>query len=406
MPIYDVENRFSYYKNYSDNILIGPPKPKMGDTTWHRVVSGSIVSGSEEWKGASLASNFAYQRTNPFYKSGEVRYLRIISAKQQFEDSIVPDIVSLHLTGTYGRGGGVFWGNFVTGPDALLLLFATSSFPAVTGSDTNAVSNYEWVTSYPFEKKYGYVPRQRGGGIYQGNVPYVYTSGVPNIFQAQPAFRKIDRRYIILGNAYMDIAAPYTKSLDLVLDSNGFYDPGYSPLFPSYPTDWHPTPTNFSLFGSADGLDGSKLVYGIKSTGADKKYAGLDGDDFNYAYSASWSVGCEGWKYGLYNGIPTNFSCVFRQNHYGQPRDMLEGRPYTKTYNNALIGGPLDEAGGINFISGSALRGESDNWLTASIYQSKNVAAAYVVNPYGSGIFDKEYRASQPWFDNDPRLGT
>ena len=85
---------------------------------------------------------------------------------------------------------------------------------------------------------------------------------------------------------------------------------------------------------------------------------------------------------------------------------MLEGRPYTKTYNNPLIGGPLDEGGGINFISGSALSGESDNWLTASIYQAKNVAAAYVVNPYGSGIFDKQYRASQPWFDNDPRVGT
>ena len=179
MPIYDVENRFSYYKNYSDNILIGPPKPKMGDTTWHRVVSGSIVSGSEEWKGASLASNFAYQRTNPFYKSGEVRYLRIISAKQQFEDSFVPDIISLHSTGTYGRGGGVFWANFVgSGIDAMWLLFATSSFPAVTGSDTNAVSNYEWVTSYPFEKKYGCVPRQRGGGIYQGNLPYVFKSGI------------------------------------------------------------------------------------------------------------------------------------------------------------------------------------------------------------------------------------
>jgi len=66
----------------------------------------------------------------------------------------------------------------------------------------------------------------------------------------------------------------------------------------------------------------------------------------------------------------------------------------------------MDTDGGINFISGSALSGESNNWLTASIYQSTNVTAAYTVNPYGSGIFDKEYRASQPWHDDDPRVGT
>jgi hypothetical protein len=147
-----------------------------------------------------------------------------------------------------------------------------------------------------------------------------------------------------------------------------------------------------------------KLVFGINPRPISTNDSGntISG----YVVSNMTGAYIEGWKYGLYNGIPANFSCVFRQNHYGQPRDMLEGRIYTKTYNNPAIGGPLDEAGGINFISGSALRGESDNWLTASIYGSTNVAAAYTVNPYGSGIFDKEYRASQPWFDNDPRVGT
>lgn len=81
---------------------------------------------------------------------------------------------------------------------------------------------------------------------------------------------------------------------------------------------------------------------------------------------------------------------------------MLEGRPYTQTYNNPVAGGPLDK--GITFVSGSALAGESNDWLTASIYNNTNVVAAYTVNPYGSGIYDNFYRSSQPWFDNDPRL--
>lgn len=401
MPIYDVENRFSYYKNYSDNILVGRPKPTIGSSVWQRSVSGSVVSGSEEYKGAALASDFTYQQANRFYKSGEVRYLRLSSATQQFEDSIVPDVVSLHSTGSYGAGKGVFWASFGGGGvDALWLLFSTSSF--LTGSDNGVVSNYEWYYSFPFEKKYNYVPRQQGGGIYKNRIYYQHVLSDTNIFKALPAFRSIDRQYIILGTAYLDVSSPYTKSMDVVIDGSGYYDPGYTSGF--YPPDWHDDPV-FSLFGSADRRDGLKLVYGIKAASVDKFYAGLEGTNLNYAYSASWSVRCEGWKYGLYNGIPTNFSCVFRQNHYGQPRDMLEGRPYTQTYNKPEIGGPLDEAGGINFISGSALRGESDNWLTASIYGSTNVAAAYAVNPYGSGIFDKEYKASQPWFDNDPRVG-
>jgi hypothetical protein len=30
---------------------------------------------------------------------------------------------------------------------------------------------------------------------------------------------------------------------------------------------------------------------------------------------------------------------------------------------------------------------------------------AYRVNPYGSGIFDRFYRAYQPWHDEDSRIG-
>ena len=82
MPIYDVENRFSYYKSYSDNILVGPTRPTMGSYDWQRSVSGSIVSGSEEWKGATVLSDYTYKKANPFFRSGEVRYLRLNSASQ------------------------------------------------------------------------------------------------------------------------------------------------------------------------------------------------------------------------------------------------------------------------------------------------------------------------------------
>lgn len=409
MPIYDVENRFSYYKNYSDNILVGPPKPTIGSSIWQRSVSGSVVSGSEEWKAATVASDFIYQRAHPFYKSGEVRYLRIASSTQKIEDSFVPDVISLHATGTYGAGKPALDQNFAgSGKDFLWILFATSSFPAITGSDSGIVSNYEWINSYPFEKKYSYVPRSVDRDIYRLTVDYEleYTS-FENIFQAVNQTVSIDKKNIIVGSSYINTVSPYTKSLDLLLDIPGYYDPGYTDPLLLLPNDWHEY--SYALFlGSMVNNYGRKLVYGIKPSYVDSIVPSPStlGSYENYYYQISYTVDCEGWKYGLYNGIPTNFSCVFRQNHYGQPMDMLEGRPYTKTYNNPEIGGPLDEGGGINFISASALAGESNNWLTASIYGGTNVAAAYTVNPYGSGIFDKEYRASQPWHDDDPRLGT
>jgi hypothetical protein len=37
-----------------------------------------------------------------------------------------------------------------------------------------------------------------------------------------------------------------------------------------------------------------------------------------------------GWKYGLYSGLPMHSKAVFRRNRYGQLRDMLEQRQYTK----------------------------------------------------------------------------
>jgi hypothetical protein len=40
-----------------------------------------------------------------------------------------------------------------------------------------------------------------------------------------------------------------------------------------------------------------------------------------------------GWKYGLYSGLPMNSKAVFRRNRYGQLRDMLEQRQYTKFIN-------------------------------------------------------------------------
>lgn len=47
-----------------------------------------------------------------------------------------------------------------------------------------------------------------------------------------------------------------------------------------------------------------------------------------------------GWKYGLYSGLPMNSKSIFRRGKFGQFRDMLEQRQYTKFVNTGIS--PLD----------------------------------------------------------------
>lgn len=394
MPIYDVENRFSYYKSYSDNILIGDEKPTIGSNTWVRGVVGSVVSGSLEYLFQPIFSKFIFEAINPFFRSGEVRYRRFFSANQTIQDSVMPDILALYQTGSYGSGSIVS-----IGADPAILGGNTRTFPllfskdgkVVTGSNSERINNIEWVNSYPFEKKYELVNRNNNFA-YDIEYSFDLTPTNANIFTYSPPFfqpKVLDYQFVL---SQTSVAANLTTSV--------FFGFNAYTLLVGLLVDFY-----YGSYSSFDERYRKSFVFGIKPSvrSFTKPFnTGVTGSTLSYITGSFIDCEAEGWKYGIYNAIPTNFSCVFRQNHYGQFRDMLEGRPYTQTYNNPVAGGPLDK--GITFVSGSALAGESNDWLTASIYNNTNVVAAYTVNPYGSGIYDNFYRSSQPWFDNDPRL--
>ena len=401
MPIYDVENRFSYYKSYSDNIMFGSALPALGSSTWDRGVIGSVVSGSEEWRASIIYSDYLFKVSSSFFRSGEVRYLRLSSANQTIEDSKVPDPVSLYTTGSYGSGSIVSSANplILFGVNTFSMLFSRDG-NSITGSSHQRVNNIEWNTSFPFEKKYSGVPRENDQATYDLKVRYDTSKTLANIFTTNSYSTTAERFRLIFAET---LVVSNTKAINYNL--NALCIPPFG----------IPIPLFFgSTFG--DTRSANSFIFGIKpklnllinNTGLPNIDTGSIGANNDYITGSSIGYSAEGWKYGLYNGVPTNFSAVFRQNHYGQFRDMLEQRIYTATYNNPQIGGPMDANGGIKFISGSSLAGESNNELTASIYNEKpdklNVAEAYRVNPYGSGIFDTLYRASQPWHADDTRI--
>ena len=291
----------------------------------------------------------------------------------------------------------------------ILLLFGrdtqpvTASRPSPSYQTLGTINNRDFCYSFPFEKKYAYVtkdmPKQNFGLFFSDS-------------EIAPFYKAFPFLYWDFEFNYSRVTIALTKgsgSIEYFTDCEGYYT-GIS----SYP--WNGPPGVLfsgqqlrSSFFDRNGYTGKAAVYGIDpqarykispANGAAPATAGA------WNFYASYCLEIRGWKYGLYNGIQTKFSATYRRSHYGHFRDMLEQRLYTKSFTSNTYEGPMDTNGGINFISGSALSGESNNYLTASIYQATDVGAAYVVNPYGSGIFDREYRASQPWHDDDPRLGT
>ena len=399
MPIYDVENRFSYYKSYSDNIMSGSAMPTLGSSTWDRGVIGSVVSGSEEWRASTTKTDFLFKKANPFFRSGEVRYLRLSSNGQTIKDSITPDLLGIYMTGSWGSGSVATGFDFSGVPQGSVLLFAADR-KVITGSSNGngngqRVNNVEWADSYPFEKKYYLVPPDSNTDIYENVTGYEYlnVAVAGEVFRPATAAQKaapVDKKKYLIPAITRVVGVD--KMLSTSLDVNGYWNGTY-----------FDTVSVIGAYGSSNLISGRRGFFGINPNPLLLEISPTTiGQIYNFASITGFTA--EGWKYGLYNGVPTNFSAVFRQNHYGQFRDMLEQRIYTATYNNPQIGGPMDANGGIKFISGSALAGESDNFLTSSIYEANNVTEAYRVNPYGSGIFDTLYRASQPWHADDTRI--
>jgi len=62
------------------------------------------------------------------------------------------------------------------------------------------------------------------------------------------------------------------------------------------------------------------------------KWAGQSGgwEILDAQFSAGVTI--RGWKYGIVNGLPQSTTAVFRRDHFGHPRDMLEQRQFSAFY--------------------------------------------------------------------------
>jgi hypothetical protein len=89
-------------------------------------------------------------------------------------------------------------------------------------------------------------------------------------------------------------------------------------------------------------------------------YANPPVPNYDQVTGSYWTMSpvIRGWKYGLYSALPSYTHAYFRQGRFGQYRDMLEQRQYTKLMFNQ-IDTPASNVTLAKFVYGKDDTGES-----------------------------------------------
>lgn len=396
------EDTDSYYEAYTDGIFVGSPGLSFETpNTWTRKRLGSKVkANSTAWEESLLLSTYVEGGTfTSAVYGGNSRFLKLFSMESAYTDSIVPNIAKIFTTGAFGSGSVCYpdeenrdFNPLIGNERYFTAIFSTNGY-LTSSNNGQRISNIEWQFSFPFEKKYQLLDR---GNAYAKNglfgnideVTFKYTTGSVAV---------IDRDNMNIVSVSGSLA-----NSQLGVKTYTFYTQRFRPV-PFVEFD-EILPTS----NEQDSSLANKVMYGIKPAAAQALTytpSPTSGDTYIFASGAF----VEGWRYGLSSGIMTGPSAIFLPDRFGQPYNLLHtslqsvlapvsGSERGITNEN----GPL--LNGVTFISGAALSGEQNMWLTASIYSGSNVAAAYTVNPKCSGIYDRYCRAGMPWFDNDERL--
>jgi hypothetical protein len=268
------------------------------------------------------------------------------------------------------------WGAFVAntfpsasvGLETPMLKVILSISGQLTASDAATIADNTWPLQYPFMNRYKNVTRivdisnLVGVGLYEDNMPNdtLYFAPATNVTASA--------KYVLCQSR---------GSNGSLYSIAGYYNPKLTPTV----LECLQTPllATRAVLGSSTNED---LLKGFFGFGADTYMYNATGSltDYRYNYGANIT----GWKYGVLNGIPTSPKVVFRIGKFGQFRDMLEPRLYSKTFDQS--NNSLDTPIVVQFISGTQA------WMTAS--------NPTVLNPTDLGFYDVEMRSGQPFIDN------
>jgi len=382
-----------YSGSYTAKVVFGDPGVEgFSENGNQRAIAASKIGG--DTGEAYFSQTFAPYYIVDGYTSGSFagrpqRFVRLNSSGEFFFDSFPPNPIEIHLTNTeeiawnaetLNVSGGEHWnifGHVATtvqegaGGVVPVFAFGLNSGKAASQLPRTAVDEL-WNDNFPFESTYKNIPR-----LFQFNnrLPTVYTASrdfSTGIALTPPSSSNMIDSVGLGGFATVLVPFGYLRK------------PGEK-----YP--WSGD-SNATHIGTAP----PRLYYEIYfSFGPSRHDDPIYKRGPNYLSFPSLPFRIRralpsGFKYGLLAVTPTNTSCVFRHGKYGQFRDMLEQRTFSKfldkTRGTTTTTGPVR----VTFVNGTTTFARSVDYVTAT-------NPSY--NSTDSGIYDFEYKAGQPFFD-------
>jgi len=422
---FEVEPNVFYTGSYVDSILSG------SIYTGDRKIIASHSSGSNEIRLAKYYSDFAdYSGSNRNRSLGiGLRFRHFFSVTERYQDTILPDILSAF----YLNGGVPVLAIVENGQVPILIaeqdadadfnnpavgkaVFTTYGVTAsYHGIGTN-IADRTWFGSFPFQNTYKDIDRVLEPSFYRSKILCPGTESnfaLPNGIVTYGGYfgyqsSSLATVEVIIPKKWhdgllneglgatepvrytlIDVSGSVNISEQFLGSGSNAYPPAVDGNFGDDKGVKRPRQKQLTkfFFGFGDNHQGVPFFNAVTSSKHNGAFGVING------FYAS-SVIIRGWRYGVINGFPQYTSCVFRSSRYGQFRDMMEQRKFSKFFDpdgfttdgkNNGKKGSMEAAISIRFVSGSVAAVTASN--------------PTLLNPKDSGIYDFEYRSGQPFYD-------
>lgn len=378
----------------------------------------------------------AAARLQPFWeKAGSVRFSQHSDNVERFWDSMMPAINQCFLA----NGAGIFllrqqgneldsyYGNYIGDRRRVdqRVGFLWMDYQSPFWFPTyKPLLDGVWTWAFPYEPRYSTIPRQQfieksflanysvdffGGYTSAGPIAAIDPTPIQGFFfgpvgselPSVPAVQHTNLAGPAGGGAAFDFHWVCDTYLSSVLPGGTQITPGQTAYMTSSAAV---TDAVKALFGFGDANNrvfttfGSTVPPGASTNGC---YFGTTHfadfrrrePDPNFNWGSKWSLSpvIRGWKYGVYSGLPTFTKAYFRQRCYGQFRDMLEQRPFTKFYQTAVNNPDI-----LNFREGTTAAAVTVKFVDASGRLTKPE------NTWSQNV-SFEATSSVPYFDGETR---
>lgn len=378
---FEIENSKTYQSGSYDQVVMGSMYSirSLGGRKFvvagqRGVVYGSVDNDVAPGTTPYESSNSVSYRSQPFSeKSGNTRAAKLTCREERIYDSMPP-----HAWSCFKRNGAnVFICAVDSGAPGYPGPLNGLDYPSVgyiifdnyvryapnSRKALNAGVDRHWTKSFPFEPKYSTISRQNSLKFLREDVYATYNLN----FETNGMFPALPISPIRVKGAYLGVVGPETigqhsaQASSEIPEGEIWKHHWACDVFDTFQSGEFPKGDLTSSMGTEDM---AKVIYGFGDVNTmfingayklgDKKDvvgthnwpefrkkfvtnpppAAPPSVNYEYLTASMWCVSpvIRGWKYGLYSGLPAYTSAHFRQGRYGQFRDMLEQRLFTKLF--------------------------------------------------------------------------